>query len=702
MIRFLLCLLTLAAYVWPACTKMNMPTDYAIVTNGTRANLKANFTETQTRANACMDSTDEVRGRLSGYTGSFAVSSLENLRLRLDADASTTAKLVVETSNGDSLFRVSEDSTARIFRHLTIDSNLTVGGISTFTGAPTYSSLTASLPVFTNGSKALTSNAMTGTGSVMMSASPTTTGTLTGAAANFGGAVSVSSDLTVGDATATDRFINIKAPAGSYRALSFNTGSLPRWVLRVANGSESGSDANANLEMLAYSDAGSPIGSPVISITRATGGTMTITRPVSMSSTMGVTGLLTASGSVSVPDLNGMITTISASNRGLIARSGTTLNVGENGGWTDARYNIASGTHGFNVGGSTYLSLATTGATVTGGLTLSGTASAADAKLFIDAASGMSIRGKTGSSYDFSLYTPAGSVFLRNPTGTSTIEFPGASTHTGVATFAAAPVFSAATASTAAEFDGSKNLVSVTKTGTGNDVYSASPTLTGTIAGANQTLSGTLGVTGVATFTAAPVFSSVTASQILSVDGSKGLTSTATTGTGSVMLAASPTTTGTLTAAAITASGNVTADSLISSKFYAEGTYTATLTGCTTSPTVTARYVRVGKLVTILLPPVSATSNSNAMTITGLPAGLIPTRYLMAQFSGGLLIDNGNFLGGSTIPIMRIRSDTGAMEFGTATAASSAWGFGTFTTSGTKGLFSYSGGEPFVITYTLQ
>ncbi len=69
--------------------------------------------------------------------------------------------------------------------------------------------------------------------------------------------------------------------------------------------------------------------------------------------------------------------------------------------------------------------------------------------------------------------------------------------------------------------------------------------------------------TGIHTFTPAPVFSSVTASQILSVNGSKALTSTATTGTGSVMLAASPTTTGTLTTDAIAAGSNINVNSAV-------------------------------------------------------------------------------------------------------------------------------------------
>ena len=97
------------------------------------------------------------------------------------------------------------------------------------------------------------------------------------------------------------------------------------------------------------------------------------------------------------------------------------------------------------------------------------------------------------------------------------------------------------------------------QTGTGSTfVMSVSPTLTGTIAGASQTLSGTLGVTGVATLTAAPVFSSATASLPMFTDGSKALVSNAMTGTGSVVMSASPTLTGTIGAASQTLSASLT------------------------------------------------------------------------------------------------------------------------------------------------
>lgn len=64
---------------------------------------------------------------------------------------------------------------------------------------------------------------------------------------------------------------------------------------------------------------------------------------------------------------------------------------------------------------------------------------------------------------------------------------------------------------------------------------------------------------------------------------------------------------------------------------YAEGSFTLTGTGFSgTAPTGTARYVQIGKLVTLSLPPLSGTSNATTFTLTGLPAGLqttLPAQY---------------------------------------------------------------------------
>jgi hypothetical protein len=67
------------------------------------------------------------------------------------------------------------------FTTLSASSTLAVTGVATLTAQPILSSLTASRAVFTDASKGLVSNAITGTGNVVMSASPTLTGTVAGA-----------------------------------------------------------------------------------------------------------------------------------------------------------------------------------------------------------------------------------------------------------------------------------------------------------------------------------------------------------------------------------------------------------------------------------------------------------------------------------------------------------------------------------------
>ena len=71
---------------------------------------------------------------------------------------------------------------------------------------------------------------------------------------------------------------------------------------------------------------------------------------------------------------------------------------------------------------------------------------------------------------------------------------------------------------------------------------------------------GTADVTGVLTVTAGVTVSSLTASEAVFTDGSKGLVSNAITGTGNVVMSASPTLTGTITAAIVTLSGLLTAN----------------------------------------------------------------------------------------------------------------------------------------------
>jgi hypothetical protein len=98
---------------------------------------------------------------------------------------------------------------------------LSASGNTTFTNAPVLSSLTASQAVFTTAGKALTSNAITGTGNVVMSASPTLTGTVSAAAATL------SSDLTLNGGTANGvLYLDGSKVAASGSALTFDGTNL--------------------------------------------------------------------------------------------------------------------------------------------------------------------------------------------------------------------------------------------------------------------------------------------------------------------------------------------------------------------------------------------------------------------------------------------------------------------------------------------
>jgi len=98
---------------------------------------------------------------------------------------------------------------------------LSSSGNTTFTNAPVLSSLTASQAVFTTAGKALTSNAITGTGNVVMSASPTLTGTISAAAATLSG------NLTLSGGTANGvLYLNGSKVATSGSALTFDGTNL--------------------------------------------------------------------------------------------------------------------------------------------------------------------------------------------------------------------------------------------------------------------------------------------------------------------------------------------------------------------------------------------------------------------------------------------------------------------------------------------
>ena len=161
-------------------------------------------------------------------------------------------------------------------------------------------------------------------------------------------------------------------------------------------------------------------------------------------------------------------------------------------------------------------------------------------------------------------------------------------------------------ASQAVFTNASDGLVSNAITGTGNVVMSASPTLTGTVTAANITANGTLLLQNIVSQSSSPSFtaltvtnavsatavtaSGLTANQAVFTNASDGLVSNAITGTGNVVMSASPTLTGTLTAANITATGTMLLAGIISSSTASttgQGNVRVTVNGANTDVSIT-------------------------------------------------------------------------------------------------------------------
>ncbi len=122
--------------------------------------------------------------------------------------------------------------------------------------------------------------------------------------------------------------------------------------------------------------------------------------------------------------------------------------------------------------------------------------------------------------------------------------------------------------------------------------------------------------------------------------------------------------------------GDLTNQSITNKKFYdcdGMGTsYTGTLVGCTTSPTASVNYSINGDVLTLEVPALTGTSNTNACTITGAPVQIRPTANKLII---GRYTDNGS----DAIGLIRLETD-GTLRLFNAAGSSTF-----FTTSGTKG-----------------
>lgn len=95
-----------------------------------------------------------------------------------------------------------------------------------------------------------------------------------------GGLLIDSSNLTWTDANSR---LDISNTAGTSRDVVGATAGVRRWILRLGNSTaESGANAGSDFQLLARSDADATIDTP-ISIARAAGGAMTVSRPLTLS-----------------------------------------------------------------------------------------------------------------------------------------------------------------------------------------------------------------------------------------------------------------------------------------------------------------------------------------------------------------------------------------------------------------------------------
>ncbi len=108
-------------------------------------------------------------------------------------------------------------------------------------------------------------------------------------------ALTMTGDITQNRGANIARHI-INADAGNVRQIQFQSGGLSRWLLRTDAAAESGSDAGSDFALLARTDAGGTIDTP-LTLVRAAGGLVTLARPVKVTGAIELDGDLNHDGS---------------------------------------------------------------------------------------------------------------------------------------------------------------------------------------------------------------------------------------------------------------------------------------------------------------------------------------------------------------------------------------------------------------------
>lgn len=217
-----------------------------------------------------------------------------------------------------------------------------------------------------------------------------------------------------------------------------------------------------------------------------------------------------------------------------------------------------------------------------------------------------------------------------------------------------------------------------------DNIFESAPAFvgTGSIAGTTLTIatatSGTLRVGSVVAGTNVTSGSRITAmgtgvggvgTYTVSVASTASLT--AITASGATRQVAAVGGTATVNNATCRNSGNEVQFTPAAADSFVPGSFTGTLTGCTTSPTGAIRFSVSEDVVTLVIPAISGTSNTTAATLTGMPSNIWPDA---AQACIGVATDSGT----DKVSKLSIGTD-GVITLYNALSA-------TFTNSGTKGV----------------
>lgn len=200
--------------------------------------------------------------QMARSTTAFGDSSLLVTSDTLTSKTTFVTKAVSLAQMRKSLSKFAFDSlvtTKMTLTGATVTGAHTLSGVVTFSSQPILSTLSASLPVFTDGSKGLVSNTMTGTGNVVMSTSPILTGTAVTASLSSSGTAALTT------ATATSLAVTGASVGALVATLTANdaltttdllrferNGGAVRGVLRFDNSNkfQFGSTTAHNLDIL--------------------------------------------------------------------------------------------------------------------------------------------------------------------------------------------------------------------------------------------------------------------------------------------------------------------------------------------------------------------------------------------------------------------------------------------------------------------